>query len=147
MERATSPPKSEADYGRSLALNLDKLPIYEFEGFRLDSDRQCLWYGEERVSLTPKSLKTLIVLVCNRQQVVEKDFLLNEVWADTFVEETILSQNIRTLRKTLGQFQTETEFIITIPRRGYRFVAEVQEIINDEEIVVVEKHTSGAGLK
>jgi hypothetical protein len=79
--------------------------------------------------------------------VVEKEYFLNEVWADTFVEESTLAQNILTLRKTLNRFQKDKEFIATVPRRGYQFVSAVQkisrgeEISSDEEIIVVEKQT------
>jgi Tol biopolymer transport system component/DNA-binding winged helix-turn-helix (wHTH) protein len=77
--------------------------------------------------------------------VVEKEYFLNEVWADTFVEESTLAQNIKTLRKTLSRFKQDKEFIATVPRRGYQFVGEVLEITPAEEIaeeiIVVEKHT------
>lgn len=117
------------------------LALYRFDEFCLDTNQRCLLYENAPVSLTPKAYQTLLVLIRLRGQVVEKETLLNEVWADTFVEETTLAQNILTLRKTLGTFQKEKEFIVTIPRRGYRFVAEVEELSNDEEIFVIEKHT------
>ncbi|HMS38837.1 MAG TPA: winged helix-turn-helix domain-containing protein [Pyrinomonadaceae bacterium] len=117
------------------------LTLYEFDGFSLDTKQRCLLYADEMVSLTPKAFQTLLVLVRHRGETVEKETLLNEVWADTFVEETTLAQNILTLRKTLAAFQKEKEFIVTVPRRGYRFIAEVREIINDDEIIIVEKHT------
>lgn len=115
--------------------------LYKFDNFCLDTNQKCLLYADAPVSLTPKAYQTLLVLIRLRGQIVEKETLLNEVWADTFVEETTLAQNILTLRKALGTFQKEKEFIATIPRRGYRFVAEVQELLNDEEILVIEKHT------
>jgi DNA-binding winged helix-turn-helix (wHTH) protein/Tol biopolymer transport system component len=117
------------------------LTLYKFDDFCLDTNQRCLLYADTLVSLTPKAYQTLLVLLQHRGEIVEKEFLLNEVWADTFVEETTLSQNILTLRKALRAFQKEKEFIVTFPRRGYRFVADVQEIVNDEEIIVVEKHT------
>jgi Tol biopolymer transport system component/DNA-binding winged helix-turn-helix (wHTH) protein len=113
--------------------------LYQFEDFRLDAAQKCLWRNGDLVSLTPKALETLLVLIRHKGRVVEKDTLLNEVWADTFVEEATLAQNISTLRKVLGS-QPDKQFIETIPRRGYRFVAEVKEIVADEEIYVVEKH-------
>ena len=101
--------------------------LYLFEDFTLDISRKCLWRTGSLVSLTPKALETLLVLVKYRERVVEKDTLLNEVWADTFVEEATLAQNISTLRRVLGTRPDKT-FIETIPRRGYRFVMEVREI-------------------
>jgi Tol biopolymer transport system component/DNA-binding winged helix-turn-helix (wHTH) protein len=117
------------------------LTLYEFEEFRLDAGQKCLWHADQLVSLTPKAFETLLVLIKHRGEVVGKDVLLDEVWADTFVEESTLSQNILTLRKTLAVFQKDKQFIVTIPRRGFRFVAEVKEIVGDEEFFIVEKRT------
>ncbi len=115
--------------------------LYDFEGFRVDTNQKCLWRGEDIVSLTPKAFETLLVLIRNNGNVVTKDSILDEVWKDTFVEEATLAQNISTLRKTLAKYDKNTEFIVTIPRRGYRFVADVTEILADEEVLVVEKHS------
>jgi DNA-binding winged helix-turn-helix (wHTH) protein/Tol biopolymer transport system component len=117
------------------------LTLYEFDEFRLDTEKKCLWHSDTLVSLTPKALETLLVLIKHRGDVVSKDDLLNEVWADTFVEESTLSQNILTLRKTLGAFHKDKQFIVTVPRRGFRFVAEVKEIVGDEAVFIVEKRT------
>ncbi len=117
------------------------LPLYKFDDFCLDTNQKCLLHADKMVSLTPKAYQTLLVLIKNRNQVVEKEFLLNEVWADTFVEETTLSQNILTLRKTLGAFQKGKDFIVTFPRRGYKFVVDVEEVVNDEEVFILEKRT------
>jgi Tol biopolymer transport system component/DNA-binding winged helix-turn-helix (wHTH) protein len=115
--------------------------LFKFDEFCLDTNQRCLMYRENTVSLTPKAYQTLLVLLRHHGEIVEKDFLLNEVWADTFVEETTLAQNILTLRKTLNKFSGDKEYIVTFPRRGYRFVGEVQEIVADEEIMTVEKKT------
>lgn len=121
------------------------LPFFKFDDFYLDIDERCLTFQNQPVSLTPKAFQTLVVLLRNHGKVVEKEYFLNEVWADTFVEESTLAQNILTLRKTLNRFQKDKEFIVTVPRRGYQFVGGVQEISDgedrDEEIIVVEKHT------
>lgn len=112
--------------------------LYEFDDFRVDPNQKCLWHGEKLVSVTPKAFDTLVVLLENKGRVVDKDTLLNQVWANTFVEEATLAQNISTLRKTLSLQPNGKQFIETIPRRGYRFVGEVREVIDDEEIFVVE---------
>jgi Tol biopolymer transport system component/DNA-binding winged helix-turn-helix (wHTH) protein len=114
--------------------------LYEFDDFRVDPNQKCLWRGEELVSLTPKAFDTLVVLLENKGRVVDKDTLLSRVWADTFVEEATLAQNISTLRRTLAHQPNGKQFIETIPRRGYRFVGEVHEILDDDEIFVVETH-------
>jgi Tol biopolymer transport system component/DNA-binding winged helix-turn-helix (wHTH) protein len=117
------------------------LTLYEFDEFRVDTNQRCLWHADQLVSLTPKAFETLLVLIKHRGEIVSKDALLDEVWADTFVEESTLSQNILTLRKTLGAFEKDKQFIVTVPRRGFRFVADVKEIAADEEFFVVEKRT------
>ena len=115
--------------------------IYEFNGFRLDEEQSCLWRDEELVSLTPKAYKTLEVLVKSQGKVISKNTLLDAVWKNTFVEEATLAQNISTLRKTMSAYAKDVEIISTVPRLGYRFVANVTEIVADEEILVVEKHS------
>ncbi|HLM59553.1 MAG TPA: winged helix-turn-helix domain-containing protein, partial [Pyrinomonadaceae bacterium] len=123
------------------------LLFFKFDDFYLDIDERCLTFQDQPVSLTPKAFQTLVVLLRNHGKVVEKEYFLSEVWADTFVEESTLAQNILTLRKTLNRHQKDKEFIATVPRRGYQFVGDVQkisgdaEISSDEEIIVVEKHT------
>ncbi|MEP6901039.1 MAG: winged helix-turn-helix domain-containing protein [Actinomycetota bacterium] len=117
------------------------LTLYEFDEFRVDTGQKCLWHADKLVSLTPKAFETLLVLIKHRGEIVGKDVLLDEVWADTFVEESTLSQNILTLRKTLAVFQKDKQFIVTVPRRGFRFVADVKEIVGDEEFFIVEKRT------
>ena len=117
------------------------LTLYEFEEFRVDAGRKCLWHADKLVSLTPKAFETLLVLLKHRGEIVSKDLLLEEVWPDTFVEESTLSQNILTLRKALAIFQKDRQFIVTVPRRGFRFVADVKEIVGDVDFFVVEKRT------
>ncbi|NNE98785.1 MAG: hypothetical protein HKN25_07170 [Pyrinomonadaceae bacterium] len=115
--------------------------LYDFDGFRLDTDQKCLWRGEELVSLTPKAYETLQVLIKNNGKVITKNEILDEVWENTYVEEATLAQNISTLRKALAKYDKTKDFIVTIPRRGYRFVADVTEINSEEEELIVEKHT------
>lgn len=117
------------------------LILYEFDEFRVDANQKCLWHADQLVSLTPKAFETLLVLIKRRGEIVGKDVLLDEVWADTFVEESTLSQNILTLRKTLAAFEKDKQFIVTVPRRGFRFVADVKEIVGDEEYFIVERRT------
>lgn len=95
-----------------------------FGDFVLDTDERTLTRKGKPVSLSPKALRLLSVLVERRGHIVEKDDLMQQVWTDTFVEEGNLAYTIRLLRKTLGDDPDTPKFIETIPRRGYRFVAE-----------------------
>ncbi len=80
------------------------------------------------VSLGPKVLETLLLLVENAGHLVDKDELMKRVWPDAFVEEGNLNKNIFVLRKTLGQWDGSLEYIETVPKRGYRFVAPVNHV-------------------
>lgn len=105
--------------------------FYIFDEFILDVAERRLRRNGEFLPLTPKAFQTLVVLLKNSGSVVEKDALLDEVWPDTFVEEATLAQNVSTLRKTLGS-KTTDQFIATVPRRGYRFVAAVEQVSVEE---------------
>jgi DNA-binding winged helix-turn-helix (wHTH) protein/tetratricopeptide (TPR) repeat protein len=87
----------------------------------------------EIIALTPKATDILALLVMSAGRVVEKDDLLKEVWADTFVEDANLTQNIFTLRRALGDDRAVPKYIETVARRGYRFIANVTSC-NDEEL-------------
>ncbi|MEP7270624.1 MAG: winged helix-turn-helix domain-containing protein [Acidobacteriota bacterium] len=102
--------------------------LYEFGPFRLDLVEKVLWREGGSVSLTPKAFDTLVVLVDRRGHLVEKDELIKQLWPDNFVEDNSLSQNIYLLRKALGEDAHEQRFIETVPRRGYRFIADVRKV-------------------
>jgi serine/threonine-protein kinase len=100
---------------------------YQFGAFELDPVRRVLLKDGRPVALKPKVFETLLVLVRNSGRVMDKDELMQQVWPDTVVEEVNLAHNISVLRKALGQTSDENRFIITVPGRGYGFVAEVTE--------------------
>jgi DNA-binding winged helix-turn-helix (wHTH) protein/TolB-like protein/Flp pilus assembly protein TadD len=119
--------------------------LYEFGPFRLDIAERLFLKNEEPVALTPKAFEMLVVLVERSGHLVEKDELLKEVWRDQFVEESNLSQNIYLLRKALGEGANEHQYIETVPRRGYRFIADVREVRCDdaaETDIILEQRTS-----
>ena len=97
--------------------------IYAFGPFRIDSEERLLFRGDELIPLTPKVVDTLLALLSSDGRIVEKDDLVKAVWPDSFVEEGGLARNISMLRKTLGGAAGDAQFIETIPKRGYRFVA------------------------
>ena len=101
--------------------------FYEFGPFRLDPMKRRLQRDGETIRLTPKAFELLLVLVEERGRTVEKEELLERVWAGTIVEENNLNQNITTLRKSLGDSRQDSQYIATIPGVGYRFVAEVRK--------------------
>ena len=117
--------------------------LYEFGPFRVDADERVLWRENHPVPLTPKVFDLLLVLVENRGHLLDKEDLLQKVWPDSFVEEANLSVNISVLRRALSEVAGETQFIETVPRRGYRFVAEINERTQGnsvvEELVIAER--------
>ena len=101
--------------------------VYQFGEFRLDSSSRLLLKDGVPVQLMPKAFDMLLVLVENRGRLLEKEVLMNEVWPDSFVEEANLTVNISALRRALGESPNEHRYIVTIPGRGYKFVADVSE--------------------
>ncbi|MEK7830336.1 MAG: alpha/beta fold hydrolase [Acidobacteriota bacterium] len=102
--------------------------VYEFGPFRLDPAERMIVRGEQVLSMTPKALDTLIVLVENSRHIVTKEELMNRVWPDIYVEETNLAQHISMLRKVMGEREDGGQYIETVPKRGYRFVVPVKKI-------------------
>jgi TolB-like protein/DNA-binding winged helix-turn-helix (wHTH) protein len=100
---------------------------YSFGPFRIDLARHVLLRGSDIVPLTTKAFDTLVALVRNSGRMLEKDELLRLVWPDTAVEEGNLTVAISMLRKALGEEPGDHQYIQTVPRRGYRFVADVRE--------------------
>ncbi len=102
--------------------------FYDFIGFRLDLAEKILRRGEKTIPITPKVYETLCVLVGNAGRLIEKDELMRQIWHERFVEESNLTFNIKMLRKALGDDAGNPTFIETVPRRGYRFIAPVEEV-------------------
>ena len=100
---------------------------FEFGEFLLHESERTLFRNGTAVQLTPKAFDTLLKLVENAGSLVEKDEIMRAVWPDSFVEETGLARNISVLRKVLGKDEGSEKFIETVPKRGYRFVAEVSQ--------------------
>ena len=113
-------------------------PIYEFGEFRLDvGEKQLQRSSGEVITIPPKAFELLVILVENPQHLLEKSELMDKVWADSFVEEGNLKIHVHTLRKVLNE--NGVEYIETIPRRGYRFNAQVRDLRDGE--LLVEKIT------
>jgi DNA-binding winged helix-turn-helix (wHTH) protein len=101
--------------------------FYEFDHFRVDETERVLLRAGEPVYLPPKVFDTLLALVRRSGHIIGKSELMQAVWPDAFVEESNLTQYISVLRRTLGDGRQEQRYIETVPRRGYRFAADVHE--------------------
>lgn len=109
--------------------------LYRFGEFSLCVEEHSLSRDGKTIPITPKMFDLLLVLVQHPGRVLGKEFLLQSVWPDSFVEEGNITFNIRQLRKALVDDAQAPEYIETVPRRGYRFVADVEEIVEGQLVV------------
>src|SRR6266404_9533108 len=98
-----------------------------FQSFRLDQADQCLWRGQERMSIPPKAFDVLRYLVENPVRLVTQDELLKKLWPETYVNPEAIRKYILDIRKILGDRPDKPEFIETVTKRGYRFIAPVTD--------------------
>src|SRR5215467_11697120 len=124
-----------------------------FGPFRLDLANAMLWRAEQPVTLRPKTFEVLVHLVTHAGQLVTKEALLDAIWPETAVGEGVLKTSMNELRRTLGETAKAPRWIVTVHRRGYRFVAPVQagESTTPTEAPAVHTaplpaHTSGPDL-
>jgi DNA-binding winged helix-turn-helix (wHTH) protein/TolB-like protein/tetratricopeptide (TPR) repeat protein len=104
----------------------------DFGPFRVDTAKGVLLRAGQPVALSPKAFDTLLRLLEEPGQVVTKAELMESVWPDAIVEENNLTQSVSALRKALGDANGEPQIVLTVPKRGYRFVAEVRAASPEE---------------
>lgn len=109
---------------------------YEFGPFRLDPEDRTLARDGVLVPLTIKAFDTLLVLVENPGRVISKDELMRRVWPETAVEENNLAQQISSLRKALGESESGGKYIETLPKRGYRLLAN-PNVVDDPAVGLI----------
>ena len=113
-------------------MTLQTKHFYAFGPFRLDSEKRVLVRDGSPVPLAPKVAEALLALVQSAGHLVEKEELIKRIWPDAIVEEGNLNKNISFLRRVLGEWDGGREYIETVPKRGYRFVAPVSEVTHAE---------------
>lgn len=106
----------------------------QFESFRLDTSNQCLWHNGEQVALPPKPFAVLRYLVENSGRLITHDELLDALWPETYVQPQVLRTYMLELRKVLKDDAGKPRFILTLPKRGYRFVAPVKDWAETEPL-------------
>src|SRR5687768_13044692 len=109
-----------------VATNAPTAPVYEFGEFSLDARKRLLWRAGAKVRLAPRVFETLLFLVEHHDMILDKERLMEGVWPDSIVEENNLTQNISALRRVFGETPGSHHYIVTVPGRGYRFVADVK---------------------
>ena len=105
--------------------------LYEFGDFFLDPREKMLKRAGEPVEITPRGFELLTIFVENHGRLLHKDELMEKVWADSFVEDSNLTFNIRQLRIILGDDAHDPKYIKTVRRHGYRFIADVRCVSED----------------
>jgi Tol biopolymer transport system component/DNA-binding winged helix-turn-helix (wHTH) protein len=105
-----------------------KTRFYRFDDFIVDAGRCLLLRGDRPVPLNPKAFDLLLTLIESRGQVLTKDELLDRVWPNQSVEEGNLPVHVSAVRKALGERRGENRYVVTLPGRGYRFVADVADV-------------------
>ena len=115
--------------------------LKEFPPFRLDTVNQCLWRrgdagDDKRIRLTPKAFAVLRYLVDHAGRLVTQDELLDALWPDTFVQPEVLKSHILDIRSALGDRPKNPQFIETLPKRGYQFIAQIKEASTPAEYAV-----------
>ncbi|MBC7899226.1 MAG: tetratricopeptide repeat protein [Saprospiraceae bacterium] len=114
--------------------------IYRFGQFEVDAANRTLLLEGRTIALTPKIFDMLLLFVVNNGRMLTKDEIMSAVWADTFVEETNLTSNISRLRKILHE--GGADFIETLPKRGYRFKANIESGPEPDELIVTRRITA-----
>jgi Tol biopolymer transport system component/DNA-binding winged helix-turn-helix (wHTH) protein len=107
--------------------------LYKFGEFCLNGETLTLWRGDDLIPLSPKASELLKLLVERGGEIVSKREIFDKIWAQTFVEDGVLTQNIYTLRQVLGTDENGRQLIENVARRGYRFAAPI-EISSAEKI-------------
>jgi TolB-like protein/DNA-binding winged helix-turn-helix (wHTH) protein len=110
------------------------MPTYEFGPFRVDALRRLLLREGNPVRLPAKAFEILLVLLEGKGRLVEKDELMRRVWPDAVVEENNLTVNISALRRSLTESPGEHRYVVTVPGRGYQFVADVRQHDSEERV-------------
>ena len=102
--------------------------VKSFQDYKLDTENHCLWRGGDRVRLAPRAFDILRFLVENAGSLISHEVLLDTIWPDTFVNPEILRKYVLEIRKALGDSFRHPAFIETHPKRGYRFIAPVNDL-------------------
>jgi serine/threonine-protein kinase len=118
-----------------------KQQIYEFDNFRLDVPNRELLRNGTAVALPAKAFDMLVVLIENGGRLVDKDELFRRVWPDQIVEESNLTVQVSAIRKALGERRERPAYIVTVPGHGYRFTGKVLSLDEEEEELVIERHS------
>ena len=107
--------------------------MYRFDDFLVDPEAWRLSRGGEEIHLEPVVLELLLYLIAHRERLVTRHELMDTVWGDTVISEAALTKAVARLRKALGDDSVTHRYLETVRSRGYRFVADVEEIESTDQ--------------
>ena len=107
--------------------------IYRFDDIIVDADNYRVFKGGSEIGLTPRAFDVLMLLISERGRVVDKQHIFEAIWKDTFVSDQALTKIIKEIRHSLGDSAQQPRYIETVPKRGYRFIAEITNTASDSE--------------
>ena len=117
-------------------MKMGELHIFKFGDYVLESREHSLRKGAQQIHLRPKAFETLLYLVKHHGSLIKKQDMLDDLWPNVIVTENTLSHCIDEVRQALQDNAQKPTFIRTIPRVGFKFIAEVRELKTDEDITV-----------
>ena len=118
--------------------------LIQFGKFQIDARARTLRREEEIVALNYRAFDVLLYFAQNPGRALTRDELLKNVWPDTFVDEHSLAQSISVLRRALNEKPGDNSYIVTLPGRGYQFVAPVQVVATENPTVVPDAATAAS---
>jgi DNA-binding winged helix-turn-helix (wHTH) protein len=125
--------KSLQNFSKNPSTSNEFQNVFRFGPFTLSEAERRLEVGSKAIKLKPKDFDLLLVLVRSGPSLVSKEQLMDRVWPDSFVSEANLSVHVAILRKLFREYGGDQEYILTIPKFGYRFAEEVKISINAED--------------
>ena len=121
------------------------IQLYKFGAFQLDTVKRVLLHDNSAVQLPSRAFDVLLALVEHNQFVIDKDELMRLVWGERVVEENNLTRHISTLRKALEESPNDHRYIVTLPGRGYSFVAPVETVVTWNAQAIPSKQNVASG--
>ena len=126
-----------------IASKRNKRNCYRFDDVVVECENFRLQKGVQTKALTPRAFDVLLYLIEHRGRVVEKQELFEQIWKETFVSDNALTRSIKEIRRTIGDDIEAPRYIVTVPKRGYRFIAEVMEVaLENDELLFKERENS-----
>src|SRR5580658_9267056 len=119
--------------------------IFQFGEFQVDVLTRTLRRQDQIVTLNRRAFDVLVYLVQNLGKALTRDELLKNVWPDTFVDENSLAQSVSVLRRALEEKPGDNSYIVTLPGRGYQFIAPVEVVLPENLALLPEGIDDGRG--